>query len=164
MTEFDLVIANGTVVNSTGRRQADIGVRAGQVAAIEPRGTLIGTAIEEIDANGQYVLPVLIDGHVHFREPGLEHEETWLTGTRAAVMGGVTTVLDMPNTIPPTDTVERVHDKLALAAAASYCDYGVLGLLGESAEAAADVASSGRVVGLKAFLGPTTGGLRAPDD
>src|SRR4051794_11878753 len=163
MTEFDLVIANGTVVNSTGRRQADIGVRAGQVAAIEPRGTLIGTAIEEIDANGQYVLPGLIDAHVHFREPGLEHEETWLTGTRAAVMGGVTTVLDMPNTVPPTDTVKRARDKLALAARSAYCDFGIFGLIGQAIGPLPELAASGLVVGLKVFMGPTTGDLRAPD-
>src|SRR4051794_19632684 len=164
MNEFDLVIANGTVVSSTGRRHADIGVRAGQIAAIEPRATLIGTATEEIDATGQYVLPGLIDGHVHFREPGLEHEETWLTGTRAAVMGGVTTVLDMPNTVPPTDTAERARQKLGLAGRAAYCDYGLFGLVGESVESVDELAHSGLIVGLKVFMGPTTGDLRAPDD
>src|SRR3954454_16902664 len=132
MTEFDLVIANGTVVSSTGRLQADIGVRAAQVAAIEPRGTLLGTATEEIDATGQYVLPGVIDGHVHFREPGLEHEETWVTGTRGAVMGGVTTVLDMPNTVPPTDSAARAREKLAIAAKAAYCDFGLFGLVADS--------------------------------
>ena len=68
----------------------------------------------------------MIDAHVHFREPGLEHEETWLTGSRAAVWGGVTTVLDMPNTVPPTDTVERARAKLALAAAVAVCNFGAL--------------------------------------
>src|SRR4051794_14659974 len=164
MNEFDLVIANGTVVSSTGRRHADIGVRAGQIAAIEPRATLIGTATEEIDATGQYVLPGLIDGHVHFREPGLEHEETWLTGTRAAVMGGVTTVLEMPNTVPPTDSASRAREKLAIARKASYCDFGLFGLVGESIESLADLVQAGVVVGLKVFMGPSTGDLRAPDD
>ncbi len=113
---------------------------------------------------GLLVLPGLIDGHVHFRAPGLEHEETWLTGTRSAVFGGVTTVLDMPNTIPPTDTVARARDKLALAAASAYCDFGIFGLLGESEESIKALVESGLIVGIKAFLGPTTGGLASPGD
>ena len=88
-------------------------------------------------------MPGVIDGHVHFREPGLEHEETWLTGSRAAVMGGVTTVLDMPNTVPPTDTVERARAKLALAEQAAYCNFGIFGLIGESLDALPELARSG---------------------
>jgi dihydroorotase (multifunctional complex type) len=158
---FDLVIRNGTLVTSFDTYIADVGVSSGSIAAI---GAELAAGTNEIDARGLHVLPGLIDGHVHFREPGLEHEETWLTGSRAAVMGGVTTVLDMPNTNPPTDTPARARAKLELAASSSFCDFGVFGLLAESVESVADLAESGLVVGLKAFLGPTTGGLRAPDD
>src|SRR3712207_6266283 len=102
MADFDLVIRNGVVVTSGGRRDADIGVRDGRIAAIEPRGQLGGTGADEIDASGRHVLPGVIDGHVHFRDPGLTYKEDFGTGSRAAVMGGVTSVLDMPNTNPPT--------------------------------------------------------------
>ena len=160
---LDLTIRNGTLVASSGRRVADIGVAGGRIAAIGPAGSL-AAARASIDATGLHVLPGVIDEHVHLREPGLEHEEDWLTGTRAAVMGGVTTVLDMPNTLPPTDNAQRARQKLALAARSAYCDFGIFGLLGESLESLRELASSGLVVGLKAFLGPTTGDLRAPDD
>jgi dihydroorotase len=160
---FDLIVRNGTLVTSGGRRRVDVAIVDGRIAeiaeTIDPT-----TAGQIIEATGQYVLPGLIDAHVHFREPGLEHEETWLTGSRAAVMGGITTVLDMPNTVPPTDTVDRARAKLALAANSAYCDFGIFGLLGESEESVAELARSGLVVGLKVFMGPTTGDLRAPDD
>lgn len=143
----------------------DISMSDGAFAQVEPAGTIPPAgAAQSIDGTGLTALPGLIDGHVHFREPGLEHEETWLTGTRAAVFGGVTTVLDMPNTIPPTDSVERVREKLDLAGASAYCDFGLFGLVGESADRIAGLAESRLVVGLKVFLGPTTGGLSAPDD
>ncbi len=157
----ELVIRNGTLVTSTGQRRVDVAIADGLVAAI---GEDVGEGTDAIDARGLFVLPGVIDGHVHFREPGLEHEETWLTGSTSAAIGGVTTVLEMPNTVPPTDTVERVHDKLALAERSSYVDFGVFGLLGEAPESVAEIARSGLIVGLKVFMGPTTGGLRAPDD
>jgi dihydroorotase len=160
---LDLVIRNGTVVASTGARIADVGVTAGRISAIEPPGSL-DPAAAEIDATGLQVLPGLIDEHVHFRQPGLEHEEDWLTGSRAAVMGGVTTVLEMPNTIPPTDSVARARQKLALAGPRTYCDFGIYGLAGGSVESEAELMLSGLIVGLKVFLGPTTGGNRPPSD
>ena len=158
---FDLVIRNGTLVSGGGRVRADLGIANGAIAAV---GENVGPGTATIDATDRFVLPGVIDGHVHFREPGLEHEETWLTGSLSAAMGGVTTVLELPNTIPPTDTVERVRDKLALAARSSYVDFGVFGLLGESADSVEQIARSGLLVGLKVFMGPTTGDLRAPDD
>lgn len=143
----------------------DISMSDGAFAQVEPAGTIPPDgALQSIDGTSLTALPGLIDGHVHFREPGLEHEETWLTGTRAAVFGGVTTVLDMPNTIPPTDSAERARAKLALAQLQAYCDFGLFGLVGESAARIGELAGSDLVVGLKAFLGPTTGDLPAPDD
>src|SRR5436190_8942969 len=121
MAEFDLVVRNGTVITSGGRRDADIGVRAGRIAAIEPRGALGGSGADEVDASGNYLLPGVIDGHVHFRDPGMEYKEDFMTGSRAAVMGGVTTVLDMPNTIPQTKNVEGARIKKEIAESKSYC-------------------------------------------
>ncbi len=142
----------------------DISIDDGRFAALEPAGTSTDDAHEIIDGTGLAALPGLIDAHVHFREPGLDNEETWLTGTRAAVFGGATTVLDMPNTVPPTDSTDRAQAKLALAKAHAYCDFGLFGLVGESADRVVGLVSSGLVVGLKAFLGPTTGDLPSPDD
>ena len=163
MAELDLVVRNGTVVTGGGRRAVDVAIHAGRFAAIDERGAFDGRATYELDATGLFVLPGVIDSHVHFRSPGLEHEEDWLTGSRSAVMGGVTTVLDMPNTVPPTDTPDRAREKLALAATSAYCDFGIFGLVGE-AESSVGLARSGLVVGMKAFMGPTTGSLGPPHD
>jgi len=165
MPDFDLVVRNGTVVTSNRRREVDIGVIDGRIASISRRGGLSSTGDEEIDATGRYVLPGVIDGHVHFREPGLEYKEDWLTGSRAAVMGGVTTVLDMPNTVPPTSTPEAARAKQELAEAKSYCDFGLIGLLvSENVDQLMPMAEQGLVVGFKAFLGTTIGGIPAPHD
>jgi dihydroorotase len=162
---FELIVRNGTLVTGDGRRRADVGVRDGRIAAIGDPGTLAGTATDELDAAGRHVLPGLIDGHVHFRQPGMEHKEDWLTGSRAAVMGGVTTVLDMPNTIPPTATVEAAEHKARLADEGSHCDFGLFGLLGrQPTDELRRLIESGLLVGLKVFLGPTTGDIEAPTD
>jgi dihydroorotase len=117
-----------------------------------------------LDASGRYILPGLIDGHVHFREPGLEYKEDFGTGSRAAVMGGVTTVLEMPNTLPTTSTRQRVEEKRRLAEAKSYCDFGLYGLLvQDSVEHLRGMAEAG-VVGFKCFLGRSTGDILPPDD
>jgi dihydroorotase len=160
--EFDLVVRGGTFVSAETRQITDVAFSNGRLASTS--ASIAGRGREEIDARGLYVLPGVIDAHVHFREPGLEHEETWATGSRAAVAGGVTTVLDMPNTVPPTDTVERARAKVALAQESSVCDFVLFGLIGDSLEALEDLAKSGLVAGLKVFMGPSTGDLRAPDN
>ena len=102
---FDLILKNGTVHTPGGAEQTDVGVRAGKIVAI---GTRLGDAGEMIDCTGLDVLPGCIDSQVHFREPGLEHKEDLESGSRAAVLGGVTAVFEMPNTNPNTDTAARV--------------------------------------------------------
>ena len=158
---FDLLVRNGTIVTAASTFDADIGVVGGQIAAI---GKLQLPAQETLDATGRYVLPGLIDGHVHFREPGLEYKEDFLTGSRAAVFGGVTTVLDMPNTLPPTSTAQRVLQKLELAAEKSYCDFGVLGLLDQDSITQLQPMAEAGAVGFKCFLGRSTGDIGPPDD
>ncbi|HEY7599128.1 MAG TPA: dihydroorotase family protein, partial [Candidatus Limnocylindrales bacterium] len=160
---LELIVRNGTVVTSAGRQAADVAVADGRIASIGAPG-LAGDAAQVVDADGLLVLPGVIDAHVHLRQPGLEHEEDWQSGTRAAVMGGVTTVLEMPNTVPPTATVDAAQAKLALAEAAAHCDFGLFGLLADRPDQAAELAGSGLVIGLKAFLGPTTGELASPTD
>jgi len=155
---LDLVVRGGTVATPDGALAADVGIRNGRFAAIAAPGELQGA--EAFDATGLHVLPGVIDAHVHFREPGLEYKEDWETGSRAAVMGGVTTVLEMPNTLPTTSTAEAVNAKRALAEAKSYCDFGLFGLLGADLR---PMAKAG-VVGFKCFLGQSTGDIPPPDD
>lgn len=161
----DLIVRNGTLVSPRSTRAADLAVDGGQFVEIAAPGTLQAQHADvEYDAAGQYVLPGVIDGHVHFREPGFEYKEDWHSGSRAAVMGGVTTVLDMPNTLPNTSTAEAVAHKRALAESRAYCDFGLFGLLGEdNLEHLLPMASAG-IVGYKCYLGETTGNIAPPDD
>src|SRR5688572_3349343 len=118
---FDLIIRGGTVVNHDGRGERDIGIRDGRIAAI---GALTQAAAAEIiDAKGLHVLPGVIDTQVHFREPGLEHKEDLEAGSRAAVMGGVTAVFEMPNTKPLTISPQTLADKVARARNRMFCDF-----------------------------------------
>src|ERR1700753_3890078 len=110
---FDLLIRGGTVATPNGIAPADIGVIQGRLAAI---GALRHAQAAEIfEAKGLHVLPGAIDSQVHFREPGNEHKEDLETGSRAAILGGVTGVFEMPNTSPPTTSRSAVADKLARA-------------------------------------------------
>lgn len=165
MTRVDLIVRGGTVVTPRGRGPLDIAASDGRIVAIARRGDLGTSAAQEVDATGRYVLPGVIDGHVHFRDPGLTHKEDMGSGSRSAVMGGVTTVLDMPNTLPPTDSLAHVEQKAALVAGRAWCDVGLVGLVtGEGVDRLAPMAASGLVVGFKAFLAATTGDLARPDD
>ncbi|MEX1147386.1 MAG: amidohydrolase family protein, partial [Sphingomonadales bacterium] len=118
---YDLIIRNGTVVSHTGIGPADVGVLDGRIAAIGDLGAADGG--EVIDAAGLHVLPGVIDSQVHFREPGAEHKEDLESGSRAAVLGGVTAVFEMPNTKPSTTTAEALADKLARARNRMWCDH-----------------------------------------
>ena len=164
MTDFDLVVRGGTLVTSSATFAADVGITAETITAIVAPGHLGGDARQVIDATGRYVLPGVIDDHVHFREPGLEYKEDFGTGSRAAVMGGVATVLEMPNTHPTTSTAELVRQKRQLAESKAYCDFGLYGLLSqESVEELRPMAEAG-VVGFKCFMGQSVGNIPPPDD
>ena len=110
---FDLVIKKGTVLTPAGAMALDVGVRAGKSVAL---GSLEGAeAAKVFDAQGLHVLPGVIDSQVHFREPGLEHKEDLAHGTKAAVLGGVTAIFEMPNTSPLTLSTDELADKFARA-------------------------------------------------
>ncbi len=163
--KVELVVRNGTVVTSDATLEADIACDGGHFVEIAARGTLDATGAEEVDATGLYVLPGVIDGHVHFREPGLEYKEDWPHGSTAAVMGGVTTVIDMPNVTPLTSNVEGAQIKKDVAEGRSYCDFGFFAVvLQENVPDIAPLGESGLVVGYKVFLGTTIGNIPAPDD
>lgn len=161
---IDLIVRHGTVVTPDTQFRADLAIAEGRFVAIAGPGSLDLPADQVYDATDLMVLPGVIDGHVHFREPGLEYKEDFGSGSRAAVMGGVTTVLEMPNTRPPTSTAELVDQKRQLAESKSHCDFGLFGLVTQdNGEQLAPMARTG-VVGYKCFLGETTGNIAAPDD
>ncbi len=159
----DLVIRNGMVATETSVFEASIAVRGGKIVAIGADGDM-PPAAEEIDAKGLAVLPGVIDVHVHFREPGMDHKEDWATGTRAAAMGGVTTVFEMPNTAPPVSTAERYLAKKAIAESKAIVDFGLYGVLSEDNLADLKPMADAGVIGFKLFLGNTTGNLPCPSD
>ncbi|HKC33287.1 MAG TPA: amidohydrolase family protein, partial [Xanthobacteraceae bacterium] len=106
----DLVIHNGTVVSPEMAIAASVAIKDGKILALGAAQAM-PQAGEILDARGLHVLPGAIDVHVHFRDPGYAHKEDFATGTAAAAFGGVTTVFDMPNTIPPTGTGEILREK-----------------------------------------------------
>jgi dihydroorotase len=130
MQSASYLIANGIVISSKGSEALDIRIANDRIIEI---GTSLKLRPGErfIDASGKHIFPGLIDTHVHFREPGLTHKATWQTESAAAVAGGVTTVFDMPNTEPATLSPELVQEKLNIAKANSYCNFGIF--LGVSA-------------------------------
>ena len=110
---YDLILKGGTVVNQDGEGVRDVAIAGGRIAAI---GDVGSSAAEVIDCRGLHVLPGVIDSHVHMREPGLTHKEDLETGSRGAVLGGVTAVFEMPNTEPPTTNAAALADKVAARA------------------------------------------------
>lgn len=105
-TTPDLVVTGGTVISHDGRRRQDIAVADGRILAVGDN--LLAPGVPTIDATGLLVLPGLVDMHVHLREPGMTEKEDFASGTSAAAAGGVTTVVDMPNTKPPVE-IGRAH-------------------------------------------------------
>jgi len=159
----DLVVRGGTVVTSGGRMRGGVAISDGKVVAIASDETL-PDAEQTIDASGRYVLPGVINPHVHFREPGLEYKEDYTTGSTAAVMGGVTAVIDMPNTKPPTSTPEVVELKMRLVEEKAFCDIANFAVVvQENIDQIPALAEAG-VCGYKVFLGETIGQIPAPDD
>jgi len=161
--DFDLVVTGGTCVTPWGALETDLGVRDGRIAEL---GSLSGrVAAERLDAHGLHVLPGIIDSQVHFREPGLEHKETIASGTAAALLGGVTTVLEMPNTVPPTTSPEALADKLARVPGRASTDIAFfVGATEANAEALASLERLPGCAGVKLFMGSSTGSLLVDDE
>ena len=159
---FDLILKNGTVHTPGGADIADVGVRGGKIVAI---GSALGDGGEVIDCAGLDVLPGCIDSQVHFREPGLEHKEDLESGSRAAVLGGITAVFEMPNTNPNTDSEERVRDKLTRAHHRMWCDHAFyVGATADNAEQLRELERIPGTAGVKIFMGASTGSLLVDDD
>jgi dihydroorotase len=160
---FDLVLKGGTVVNQDGIGPRDIGVRDGRVAAIGALGA--ASAAETIDCAGLHILPGVIDTQVHFREPGLDHKEDLESGSRAAVLGGVTGVFEMPNTNPQTTTAATLADKVARGTHRMHCDFAFwVGGTHDNIDALPELERLPGAAGVKVFMGSSTGSLLVEDD
>lgn len=160
---FDLLFKGGTVVNHDGAHRADVGVRDGKIADI---GSIPSErAGEVVDVTGLHVLPGVIDSQVHFREPGAEQKEDLETGSRSAVMGGVTAVFEMPNTSPLTTSDAALADKVARATNRMFCDFAFY--VGGTRENIGELKALERLpgaAGVKVFIGSSTGDLLVDDD
>ena len=162
MKSADLVIRGASVVSPDQIIPASVAIAGEQIVAVG-HDDLMPPAAQELRADGLFLLPGAIDSHVHFRDPGYPHKETWKTGSAAAACGGVTTVFEMPNTSPPTGTVQALRLKQK-AAESSYVDFGIHGLLGDDTVGHLQDLLDAGVTSFKAFVGNTFGNLPAPSD
>lgn len=161
--QFDLVVRGGTLATAGGSVRADLGILKGRIAAVGSLGDF--SAAESIDATHLTVLPGAIDTHTHLREPGLEQKEDLESGTRAAVLGGVTTVFDMPNTVPATITREALEDKVRRAAGRAWANHAFyLGATVENADSLSELEALPGCCGVKMFMGSSTGNLLVSED
>lgn len=160
---YDLILAGGTCVNQSGTHRADVGVRDGKIAFV---GKLSDDqANETVDVTGLHLLPGVIDTQVHMREPGLEEKEDLEAGSRAAVLGGVTAVFEMPNTKPTTTTPDALADKVSRGTDRMFCDFAFyVGGTAENAETLPILENLPGCCGVKIFMGSSTGTLLVADD
>lgn len=160
---YDLIFRGGEVASHAGRGRADVGITGGRIARI---GDLSGAdGGEVVDATGLTILPGVIDTQVHFREPGLEWKEDLETGSRAAALGGVVAVFEMPNTEPTTTTADALADKLARAKGRMWTDHAFyVGGTHENARDLTELEALPGCCGVKVFMGASTGSLLVADD
>ena len=147
---YDLLVEGGRIVEEGTLRPRTLAVEDGKIAALLEPGA--AQARERLDASGCIVLPGLIDAHVHFREPGLTHKEDFESGSRAAALGGVTTVMVMPTDKPMTQTAQQFQEKRALAEGRARVDFALQALLGPDLSQVCALAGAG-AVSFEIFLG-----------
>lgn len=158
----DWIIRNAQLVNEGRRWSADVRVRAGRIDQIGGSFGVRGGE-REFDAGGRLLLPGLIDDQVHFREPGLEYKATIATESRAAVAGGITSFMEMPNTRPPSTDFESLRDKRSRAAASSLANYAFyLGATNDNLDVIRRSTPS-EACGIKVFMGASTGNMLVDD-
>jgi dihydroorotase len=160
---FDLILKGGSVATPGGIALADIAVSAGRIAGIGAYEASQGG--EVFEAHGLHILPGVIDTQVHFREPGLEWKEDLESGSRAAALGGVTAVFEMPNTDPSTTSPEMMADKLARAKGRMHVDHAFYaGATHDNTDLLPIMEQMAGVCGVKVFMGASTGQLLVEDD
>lgn len=157
------LIKNARIASEEGIREGDVLVRSGRIERIGSGGEGAGEA-EVFDARGRLLLPGMIDDQVHFREPGLTHKGTIASESRAAVAGGITSFMEMPNTTPPTVTLEALDDKYARAAQHSAANYAFyLGATNDNLDVIRAL-PRGAACGVKVFMGSSTGNMLVDDE
>ncbi len=160
---MDLLIFNGTIINEEQTLKGSILISGGKIKQIFPGNYNIPNLANVIDATGKYVVPGAIDTHVHFREPGLTHKATISSESQAALVGGVTTFFDMPNTIPATTTQAFLKEKLKIASKSSAINYGFyLAATKDNLHEITQIPAS-IYPGIKIFYAPSTGNLLCND-
>ncbi|MFA4814975.1 MAG: dihydroorotase [Candidatus Gracilibacteria bacterium] len=142
-----ILIKNVTVVSSQGRETRDVSIESEKE--------------EVVDGSGKFLLPGLIDSHVHFRDPGFPEKEDWASGSAAALAGGITTVLDMPNTNPATITVEALEAKRTIAKTKSKVHFGLF--FGATRDNLEEIRKAENICGIKIYMGSSTGNLLLDD-
>ena len=164
MESFDLIIKNGNIVLENHKiEKNDIGIRDSKIISIDNLSS--ASSLESIDASNLHILPGCIDTQVHFREPGLTHKEDLLTGSKGAVLGGVTGFFEMPNTKPPTITKDDFEVKVKLAEKKSFCNFSFfVGAAKENIENLKFLERLPGCCGVKIFMGSSTGDLLVEDD
>ena len=152
---MSLLIKNAQLTNS---ELVNIFIKDDLIYDISRKARL---ADKTIDAKGKTIMPGIIDSHVHFRVPGMEHKEDWQTGSKAAIAGGVTTVLDMPNNKPAITSKKLLKQKRCLIGGKSYVNYGLY--IGATQSNLEELKSAQNIAGIKIYLGSTTGDLLIKD-
>ena len=159
----NLVIKNAQIINEGLIQKRDVLIENGLIVEIAP-SVDVKSNTRVVDAEGKYLMPGVIDDQVHFREPGLTHKATIGTESKAAVAGGITSFIEMPNTNPQSTTVPLIEEKFAIAAKTSYANYSFMfGGTNDNLEEILKV-DKRSVAGLKLFLGSSTGNMLVDDE
>ena len=159
---YDLIIKNGNCFINNNLTQTDIGIKNNKIIKI---GSIDNGANKILDAKGLTIIPGAIDTQVHFREPGLTHKEDLESGSLAAVMGGVTSVFEMPNTDPQTTTDVALADKVKRGTHRMHCDFAFwVGGTHDNPKHIPELEHLPGAVGIKVFMGSSTGSLLVEDD
>ena len=158
-----ILIKHAKVVNEGQITETDVLIEDALIKTIAPSQSPKSADVKVIDVNGNYLLPGMIDDQVHFREPGLTHKATIETESKAAVAGGITSFIEMPNTNPQTTTLKHLEEKFEVAAKTSYANYSFMfGGTNDNLEEIKKVDPK-QVAGLKLFLGSSTGNMLVDD-
>jgi dihydroorotase len=157
----DLILTGGKVVSPDAVIEAAVAIKDGKILSVGAPDAM-PTAKETVDVSGMHVLPGAIDVHVHFRDPGYAQKEDFASGTAAAAFGGVTTIFDMPNTIPTVGTPEVLAAKHKMASEKAHVDYGLYAVLGEDSIAHVPALIRTGVIGFKLYMGNTFGKIPSP--
>ncbi len=168
--DFDLIVRSGENIISNPlnpfsleKKIGDIGIKNGRIAAIQKQ--ILGSKAPIWDAQNLTVLPGVIDSQVHFRDPGHPEKEDFASGSKGAVLGGITAVFDMPNTKPNTSTVETFQAKLKEVSSKSYCDFGLFaGATNDNTSQLIEMEKIQGCCGIKIFMGSSTGDLLVSED